>query len=849
MPRYILDVFAQTPQAPVPSHTSPESAVGDFGVFRFDGYAVSIKMDDHGMRAERLVKAVAWPSPWHALLYWLKSVFKAEGGASWYLDKRDSAEVIGQSWAAHRQCHLQSFTASFLPPPAEKLSVLPAAEPAWARLLQCLDTRERAALALASKDLYRSMQGELALQRALVRIGAAFSLPDLQQIAADYGLDTSLPGEPAGENQLASRQKEALMAALAKRVPMLVAERDVAIKYLCGLATAMDGRSGQRLRAVLLMSLTIAQRAMAAPVLVPDTAGYASLIRALTPEEQRQWLANITRDFLGKPGPPGAAVSRWDELLADAKGDLVARPPLAARRLLALAVCLKKLDPGRPGNRELSAVALERWHVLQQQLKCLPVAEAVELACTLARSLGHTKTASIERAKAVALLDDWQASVRLTCEQDVGLLARLKYMGWMEDLVERWSKVWDRIETEQLSHLGAQAARELAWVPAQEGWQRVLALCEDPRKASPQHRAEMLLVLIDFVDMVGYLYHDLRDEAMKPRLYEAAYDVMERGGPVAPLLRCQWRPKVESAGVIRRHLGWPLHCQALVQWLEYRDHRILSVVWRLEDLVALRPDMERLVAHIQHDGNGAARDAGRRVAIAVAQWADMQVTSRKQHLESGLVLAQALLPLVQATCRHDATGAALAGLAQLVNTIMLVEKDRWDDGPKDARIDPLFEATWALVDDLPADNRSAMLASLIALKALRPSNETNRWVSFWTESTLLRAAQAISKDMAGCAHLLERLACAQTPLDGLLGPGARFSASRAQIYAKAMALPDEQFAVVAQRLAMWFHGWRESRLEAPEKQARAAFVARVRRLPKGRYEAERQVVAFWMGPR
>lgn len=863
MPRYTLDACAPPPcnaaAATAAANSATRSPEHDFGVFRFDGYAVSIRMDDRGMRAERLVKHATSPGPLHALLYWLKTLFKAEGGASWYLNKRDSNDVIGQRWAQDRQRHLRSFTTSAPPqlpqstqstqsprPPTD-LPALACAEAAWTVVLGCLNSRDRAAIGLTSKRMQYAMHGELALQGALARARGLRTLEGLQKVAADYGLDTGQQADPTRADRLMPGQKEALVVALAERIPMLEGGRHgAALDYLCRQAAGLEGRTGLRVRAALLMSLPKEQREKAAAVLLPDKAAYAALIRSQTPQEQRERLVAITEAFLHQPGTAEPAVSRWDELLADARGDLLARPALAGRQLFALATCLKKIArPGGNDDRELLAAALDRWHALRQQLPALPATEAVELAYALSRRLERLEADSVEWAKAVALLDAWQASVKLTCEQQVRLLARLAHMKSTEGLAKRWSAVWDRIETGQLGHLGAQAARELAWVPAQEGWQRVVNFCMDDRKASPNQRADMLLALVQFVEMRRFFFGQLDVKALKPELHQAAMKLMESGGPVFPLLRCQWRPKAETAAAIRKHLDWPRHCEALVQWLEYRGHRDAAPQWSLSDLLALQPDLARLVERIVRDGDGATGDAGERVAMAVAAWADTQIVS--QQVEPALALAEALRPLVQATCRHDRGGAALPRLAQLINSIILVANEQ-PDIARAGRIDALFEATWALADALPPADRRAMLDALIMLKEPLQPNEIRRTPQFWAGRTLLRAAQAISDDMPGRANLLVGLAKAEYMLDGQSNLGAHFGSARMQIHLKTVALPDREFAVAAERLALWFAGRPADRAEARAwEKAKSAFLARVRGLSVEHHMA-RQRIEHWMEP-
>lgn len=850
MPRYILDPCAALPRPPAPGRAAAPSPASDFGIFRFDGYAVSIRMDDRGMRAERLVKEPASTGPCDALRYWLKTLFKAEGGASWYLNERDSADVIGQRWAEHRQQHLQSFITPAPPPPRPPadLSAIPAAEPAWASVLGSLDIRDRAAIGLTCKGLRHALQGELVLHGALARTRAVRTLADLQRVAADYGLDTGPQGDPARADRLAPRRQEALVAALAKCIPMLPEQHGAALDYLCRQAASLEGRTGLRVRAALLMSLPKEKRQAAAAVLAPDRAAYAALIRSQTPQEQRQRLVDITEAFLRQSGTDEEAVGRWDELLADAKGDVLARPALAGRQLAALAACLKTIgEPAGNGDREPSAVALERWHALRQQLPALPAPEAVELACALARSLDCVKPDSLERAKATASLDAWQASARLTCEQQVGLLARLAYLEPTDGLAKRWSAVWDRIETEQLGKLGAQAARALQWVPKQEGWSRVVAFCEEGHNASPDQRADMLLALVRFVDMSWILYRELEVRELKRALHHAALKLMDGGGPVTPLLRCQWRSKAATAAAIGQHLDWPHHCQALVQWLEYRGHQDAEPHWSLSDLLALAPDLARLVQRIDQDGDRATREAAQRVAIAVASWADTQVCSHSKEVESGLALVEALLPLVRVTCRDDPGGAALARLAQLVNSIMLGANEQPDTALA-RRLDAVFDATWALVDDLPPAARRAMLDTLIAVKEPLPPHQTRRAPQFWTGRTLLRAAQAISDDMPGRAGVLVGLAKAEYMLDGQSNFGAHFGPPRMQIHARTVALPDGEFAVAAERLALWFANRPANRAEARAWQnAKSVFVTRVRGLSAEEHLAARQRIEYWMG--
>ncbi len=862
MPRYTLD-----PCAPPPSNVAAASAANataapsprhDFGVFRFDGYAVSISMDHHGMRAERLVKTTS-SSPLHALLYWLRTLFKAEGGAAWYLSERDGNEVIGQRWADDRQRHLRSFTTPAPPPPspprppALELPAIAWAEAAWTVVLGCLSSRDRAALGLASWGMQQAMQGELALHAALARTRGVRTLAGLQKVAADYGLDTGQQAgqqaAPARPDRLAPRQKEALVVALAERIPMLEgAQRAAALDCLCRQAAGLESRNGMRVRAALLMSLPKAQREQAAAVLMPDKAAYAALIRSQTPQEQKERLVGITEAFLHQPGTAEEAVSRWDQLLADAAGDLLARPALAQRQLSALAACLKKIGrPGGSGDRELPAVALDRWHALRQQLPALPATEAVELAYALSRSLVRLDVDGIDRAKAVASVDAWQAGVKLTCEQQVRLLARLAHLEPTDGPAERWSAVWDRIESEQLGHLGPQAARELAWVPAQQGWQRVVDFCMDRRNASADQRAEMLLALVQLVDMRRFFYRQLDVKALKPKLHEAALDLMKSGGPVFPLLRCQWRPKAEIAAAIRQHLDWPRHCQALVQWLEYRGNQDASPHWSLPDLLALQSDLAWLARHIGQDGDGAAREAGQRVAMAVASWADTQLASDGSQLEPGLALAEALLPLVQATHCDDPGGGALARLVQLVNTIMLAANEQ-PGIARAARIDALFDAMWARVDALAPDDRRATLQALITLKEPLPPNEIRRTPQFWAGTTLLRAAQAISDDMPGRGVLLVGLAKAEYMLDGKNNLGAHFGGARMQIHARTVALPDRDFAVAAERLALWFSSRPADRAEAHAwGKAKSAFVARVQGL-SAEHVAARRRIEYWMQP-
>lgn len=866
MPRYTIDACAPAPSAataataataarsavtPSTTASAAPSPEHDFGVFRFDGYAVSIRMDDHGMRAERLVKPTTLSSPLHALLYWLKTLCKAEGGASWYLNERDSNEVIGQRWAADRQRHLRSFTTPSPPPPPPAID-LPAmawAEAAWTVVLGCLESRDRAALGLASWGMQQAMQGELALHAALARTRGLRTLAGLQKVAADYGLDAGRQADPKRPDRLAPRQKEALVVALAERIPMLEsAQRGGALDCLCRQAAGLEGRNGMRVRAALLMSLPKEQREQAAAVLMPDKAAYAALIRSQTPQEQQERLVGITEAFLHQPGTAGEAVSRWDQLLADAQGDLLARPALAQRQLCALAACLKKIGrPGGNGDRELPAVALDRWHALHRQLPALPATEAVELAYALSRSLARLDVDGIDRAKAVASVDAWQASVKLTCEQQVRLLARLAHLKPTDEPAGRWSAVWDRIESEQLGRLGPQAARELAWVPAQQGWQRVVDFCMDRRNASADQRADMLLALVQLVDMRRFFYRQLDVKALKPRLHEAALDLMKSGGPVIPLLRCQWRPKAEIAAAIRQHLDWPDHCQALVQWLEYHGHQDAAAHWSLPDLLALQPDLARLAQHIGQHGGHPAREAGQRVAMAVASWADTQVAADGRQVESGLALAEALLPLVEGTCRDDGGVATLARLAQLVNSLMLAANEQ-PGIARAGRIDALFDATWALVDALSPAGRRAVLETLIALKEPLPPNEIRRTPQFWAGRTLLRAARAISDDMPGRAVLLVGLAKAEYMLDGQNNVGAHFGRARMQIHAMTVALPDSEFAVAAQRLALWFSSRPADRAEAHAwDKAKPAFVARVRGLSVEHMVA-RQRIEYWMQP-
>ncbi|MCG5259421.1 hypothetical protein EM868_20600 [Cupriavidus gilardii] len=869
MPRYQLEPSPRL----LPSHTagavpSPARKAVDLGQFWFNGYAVSIRLLGNGkLWAQRVVKQAPGGDVLQKILYWLRTVFDLEGGRAWYLNARDGAEVLSQRWAEYRNDSLDAFvpagTQSAAPAPAPaqtqaqtqagttNLLSLRHADPALRCVIENLNRRDRTALSLVHKSmrLPKDCNMDLDARRAMRTANGIRTLKDLKAVAAEYGLCG--PGSSSA-GRLSAADKVGLLGALASRLAALpVHQRSGAARHLLELAARLPDDSRRQAQLALLMHSHRGQRAEIEATLVPDKAAYTALAAALTPTQRQQGLRALTVAFMASAGVAAEArARRWDELFADAEAAVAAESTVAAHRLAVLAGCLKEIESGELANRllMLGARALERWHTLRQQLDRLPRPAGTVLASALARCLWYFDEAQQEGATALALLQQWQGNIAPGNPHEVELSLALLGRIAETERADSWSRVWDRIEADRLVDHGKEAVYQLAWVPAQEHWPRVIQFCRDGIAAYPRQCADMLLALIHVVDKRRGADPSPDTAELKSALHEVALDLLKCGGPAAPLLQCRWIPKDHLLAAMQTHVPWPDRALVLAQWLETGPLRDNAEPALSSLLPGLTPALNELVALTRNGASDETCDACTRALSALARRCDEALLAGAEGLNTAVQIAEALLPLVRGM-RSDDTAPAAAALAQLVNSLALVAAQRRDSA-HDRRIGTLLERIWALSRRLPSTGRQAMLQELIALKApAPPPNDTRRNPHFWTEQTLRRAVQAVADDLPAGAAILADLASAEFMVNGIANYDGHFGDLRKRIWTKAMAMPDEQFVEVAGQIAVWFakappgdgerRAWRE---------ARSAFFGRVKALPAEPYRSARERIEYWTAP-
>ncbi|WP_422647667.1 hypothetical protein OJJOAM_001641 [Cupriavidus sp. H18C1] len=599
-----------------------------------------------------------------------------------------------------------------------------------------------------------------------------------------------------------------------------------------------------------------------------DKAAYTALAAALPPTQRQQGLRALNAAYIAAAGTAvEQRASRWDELQADALMIEFKDPALAADHFAALASCLKAIEPGERerGGAGLGAMAIARWHKLEVQLDRLPRAAGFVLARALARSLWHFDERKSEHAEALALLQNWQrragpshaqanapANAQADAQadaqanaQDVALSLALLNQIDKSERPDAWTSAWDRIEAGRLVDQGTEAARLLAWIPVQGRWQRVVAFCKDIVDTHPEQCADMLLALTRLLTRGRDSDPPLHKPDLMAAIHEVALALLERGGPAAPLLQCRWVPKEDLLASIVTHVPWPARAEVLAQWLETGRNGNNTAHELVELLPALEPELNELVAMTRRGATDQATDACARALTALARRCDKSLLANGGELHSALQVAEALLPLVRGMRGGD-TPAAVAALAQLVNSIAL-QALRKPDPAYDHRIEMLLEGTWGLARRLPSAGRQAMLQDLAALKAPpSPPHDMRKEPHFWTQTTLRRAVQAVDADLPAAGSILAELASAEFMVDGIPNYQNRFDDLHKRIWTKAMAVPDHQFVEVAERIALWFGKAPAASEQAREwREARAAFVSRVKALPADPYGPARARIEYW----
>ena len=859
MPRYVLEPSARLlPSHSVQASSTPGKAV-DLGQFWFNGYAVSIRLLGNGkLRAQRVVKDAPGEGVLRKLVYWLRTMFDAEGGRGWNLNQRDGAAVLSQRMAEYRNASLADFMPGSpdvieTPAPARdgaaNLLSLSNAAPALDCVIEHLNLRDRTALGLTHQAMQRPIKSGLEAERdfrwAMREANGVRTLHGLKELAARYDLDGS-GSTPTGT--LWPRRKVEVLGALASRLAALPPDdRPGAARHLLGLAARLPDRIRRQGQLTLLMCTPKGQRAEIGAAIVPDKAAYTALAAALTPTQRQEGLRALTEAFMASAGAAAELrASRWEALLADAKATAAADPALAAEQFAALAVCLKEVESGEPASRggKFGATAIANWHKLRQELNRLPQGVSIVLACALARCLWHFDEGQGEYLQALALLQNWQGKTGLTSAQDVALSLALLNRVDKAEQSDSWSRAWDRIEAERLVDQGKEAVRLLPWVLTQERCERVVAFCRAGIQAYPNQCADMLLALIDVLDKEREIHPSLDKPDVRSAIHEVALALLERGGPAAPLLQCRGVPKDEILASIRTHVPWPARAQVLAQWLEIGKLRDNMGQELSELLPALEPELNELVAMTRTGATEQTCDACARALTALARRCD-QALLAKGGGRSALQVAEALLPLVRGMREGD-TAAAVAALAQLVNSIALLRLHELDPAQRH-RLEMLQEGTWALSRRLSSAGRQAMLLDLIALKApAPPPHDTRRNPHFWTRTTLLHAVQAVADDLPAAASILADLISAEFMVDGVADYKEHFDDLRKRIWTKVMTLPDHQFVEVAERMAMWFSRAPDGPAQARAwREARSAFVARVQALPADPYGPVRARIEYW----
>ncbi|MBO4119157.1 hypothetical protein J5T34_00220 [Cupriavidus gilardii] len=861
MPRYQLEPSARllSPHAvgAVPSNAGKSV---DLGQFWFNGYAVSIRLLGNGkLWAQRVVKEAPRDGVLQKILYWLRTVFDAEGGRAWCLNARDGADVLNQRWAEYRNDSLDAFVpgstplAAAAPAPAGATSLLSLchADPVLRCVIVNLNRRDRTALSLVHRSLRLPTDSwmDLDAHRAMRAATGIRTLKDLKAVTAEYGLGGP---ESAGAGRLSAVDQVELLGALASRQAALPPhEHSRAARHLLEVAARLPDTIRLQAQLALLMRSLKGQRAEIESALVPDKAAYTALAAALTPAQRKQGLCVLAGAFMASNGIAAAErASRWDELFADAEAAVASDPTVAAHRFAVLAECLKEIDSGQLAGKSLvlGAHALERWHTLQQQLDRLPRPAGMVLACALARCLWDFGDKHDAAATALALLRKWQGRLPPDNPQEVALSLALLARIDEAERADCWSGAWDRIEADRLADHGEEAVYQLAWVPAQDRWPRVIRFCRDGIAAYPKQCADMLLALIYVADKRRGADPSLDTPELRTALHEVALDLLKRGGPAAPLLHCRWIPRADLLAAIQTHVPWPDKAQVLAQWLETGPLRGNADQPPSSLLPALIPTLNELVTLTRQGADDTTCDACARALSTLARQCDEALLSGAEGLHAAVQAAEALLPLIRGM-RSDGTAEAAAALAQLVNSIALLAAEGHDRAHTQ-RIGTLLERIWALSRRLPSAGRQAMLQELIALKTPEPPpNETRKNPHIWTEQTLRRAVQAVADDLPAGGAILAELASAERTLDGVGNSGGHFGDLRKRIWTKAMAMPDAQFVEVAEQIAVWFakappgegeqRAWRE---------ARSAFLGRVKALPADPYRSARERIEYGMVP-
>jgi hypothetical protein len=850
MPRYFLEPAPRLLAKGASCRDAPRGndAPIDYGHFWFDGYAVSIRLLRNGkLQAQRVVKEPGVDGVWQKLVYWLKTAFGAEGGRAWYLDKRDAADVIAQRWAEYRVASGEALVPQHRPddarqaPAAGQTNLLALTSLALDGVIGNLGLRDQTALALTNKSLHAAMKEDLHFGRARKAADRIETLGDLKAVTAGYGL------APPRTNRLSLPRQVALLGALAGRLSSLkVHSRSSAARHLLDLASFLPAGGRSQAKALVLARMPQGLRAEVGAAMVRDRYAYAALAAALMPAEEEQGLVALAEAFLASAGQAANdRAARWDELL-DALPAPGAAPAVTGRRLAALADCLGAIHvrSDRPADPPpaFEPAEIARWYKLQQLLERLPPEAGIAPACALGRCLKRFPVREGERAKAMALLEQWQGAAGRNHDQHVALsLALLGATDWSRR-AEKWSATWDRIEQNQLLHHAAAAVRQLTRVPEMEGWNRVIAFCRSNIEAHPNACADMLLSFGPMLDMGG-------DVALESAFQQAALALLASGGPGAPLLRCSWLAKAEILAALRTHIPWPARAQALVQWLEPPGGRQAYNRWEPADLLSLQADLTELAGRIPQGNDPDGRPLCVRALTAMARRCDEAVLYFDADLDSALAVAEGAFALVRGIGGGDDTADAIAALAQLTNSIVLLDARKGPDPKRALRIDALLDRVWALTRWLTPAGRQAMLEALLSLKRTPPPpNDMRHDPHLWTGKTLLRAIQAVSDDLPDPARVLAELASADFRVDGRWDFKPRFGDLNKRIWTKAMALPDEPFAQVAERIAFWFtrmparedeaRGWRE---------ARSAMADRVRHLPRDRYPQAGKLLKEWMG--
>lgn len=866
MPRYLLD-HAVTAHAFVDHRAeSPPAREGDFGRFWFNGYAVNIRMLPSGkMQAERVIKdmtgvGIRWShrrtlcNLLQVVWYWLRTRVGAEGGERWTLADRDSADVISQSWSAHRQCSLASHVpkaASGVVPKwadsvAAPLSGLvpedgkpwPAgigaafgATPVLQRVLDYIGINGRLTLVPAG------LHAPDALDKMVMRARAIRSAADVKIFVLRFGFGLL----SSAEQQLSPSQQGQLLAELVDVVAKLpAAHRGEAMVCLGGVALHLHRSTGHsdvltvfvqrcidaRLppsyleRFVIHMkSEPVATTARARFALLsqrdwrenfhrellPDTAAYTEMIGALTGHEPQQHVHDIMEAVFGRTAEHLRG-DLWHDVWDHALRMRETKPAMASRQLAALARFIGSDVPLEPGEHQATWERLKflRWQMLAANLptRQSPEFDAAELACQLAIALQGFSRAPATRALGMRMLDERLEAATLTSAQRVRVgLAQLPLRP-DESKAALWKALWQRIEDERLNGCAVEAIAQLGTVTDPACWHSVLDYCSDRTKAWPTQRADMLLALIALSESADRHLGVADAQAVRAHIADAALRLLRDGGSAVPLVKCRWMPDAEVMAAIVAHVPWPDRARALTLRLRESAHP-----WQARDIALLQAQMVELGKRAGKDGHDEMRDAFASLTMAIAERCDAQGLPDPKAWNAMVRLASSLVPAVAAGLdRHGAPG--FVAQAALVDSLMQIAATQPDAVRPSGFIGmgSLWDDTWHLLHRLPAADRQPVLDALgDRMQASGPRQLPGRR-HCWSEKALQQVLWGLTADVPDRARIVSQMVRAEWQPQHRREHASRFDDLKKRILTEALCLPDEQFgSVVSDMISLdWF---------------------------------------------